>query len=237
MSKLVDIHDPLKNRRTFGFFDDFEWYLSPHRWTSVVSDLGAVTTPDAAGGRILLTPSDGTVADNDELYVRTSVETFLFANDKPSIAEARLQFSEASTNAANVVFGLMDAVAADALLDNGGGPRASYSGALVYKLDGETLWRAQTSIATTKTTSLSSATAGGSAFQTLSIEFKPITSALADVTFYLDGAPLKTSTGATVKHAFTFTGATEMQLVLGVKNGAAALETLAVDYAACFQLR
>lgn len=237
MTKLVDVHDSLKNRRTFGFFDDFEWFISPHRWTSVISDLGAVSSPDAGGGRILLTPSDGTVADNDELYVRTTVETFLFANDKALVAEARLQFSEANGDDANVAFGLMDAVAADALLDNGGGPRANYSGALLYKVDGENLWRAQTSIGAARTTSQSNAAAGGSAFQTLAIEFKPLTPSLADVAFYLDGALLRTATGAPIKHAFTFTGATEMQLVIGVKNGGASLETLTVDYAACFQLR
>lgn len=235
--RLVDVHDALKNRRTFGFFDDFEWLISPHRWTSVISDLGAVTNPDATGGRILLTPSDGTVADNDEIYLRTTAEIFLFANDKPLVAECRLQYAEAATNAANIIFGLMDAVAADAILDNGAGPKASYSGAVIYKVDGETVWRTQTSIAAAKTTNQSASTAGGSAFQTLALEFKPITSTLADVTFYLDGSQLRTSAGVPIKHAFTYTSATEMQLMIGIKNGSGTLETLTVDYAACFQLR
>ena len=79
---------------------------------------------------------------------------------------------------------------------------------------------------TTKTTK----TAGGSLYQVLTIEFRPITATAADVVYFVDGTQV-------AKDSFTYTGATEMQLLLGVKNGSTSLETLNVDYAACFQLR
>ena len=50
----------------FGVFDDFPWYISPHQWTSVLTDAGSASiSAGAAGGVLALANSDGTVADND----------------------------------------------------------------------------------------------------------------------------------------------------------------------------
>src|SRR3954462_13666997 len=122
MTKLLTLPDALENRREFGFFDDFEWYLSPHRWTSVLTDSGTASVGDAAGGILALVASDGTVADNDEAYARTTNELFKFANNKPLLFEARLQFPEANTDDANVLVGLIDAAAANTIVDDGAGP-------------------------------------------------------------------------------------------------------------------
>jgi hypothetical protein len=80
-------------------------------------------------------------------------------------------------------------------------------------------------------TTVTEVTAGGADPQRLAIEFQPLTSTTGEVRFYIDDALI-------VKHDITFTSATEMQVILGVKDGDADdEETLNVDYAACYQLR
>lgn len=223
--------------QTFGFFDDLEGYVTGDRFTAIAADGGAsVARTDAAGGRVALT-TGGT--DNNEAYLGTSQEVFLFANDKPLVFEARLQYAEANTDDANLYVGLMDAVAANALVDDGGGPKASFSGAGFYKVDGGTRWQVISSLAANRTvTDLTAVntltklayTAGGSSFVTLRIEFMPLSSTSADVIFYINGVNV-------VKHQLTYTSATEMDAVVGVKAGGANSEVVTVDYIACYQTR
>jgi hypothetical protein len=155
--------------------------------------------------------------------------------------EARVQYTEANTDDANILVGLLDAVGANSLQDNGAGPPSSYSGAVFVKVDGGTVWQCETSVTTTQTTTELTAanvnnlakravTAGGAAYQTLRIEYMPYSATNAYVTFFVDGV-------AVAQHDYVFTSATEMQIGLGVKNGGANLETLNVDYVVCSQER
>jgi hypothetical protein len=173
------------------------------------------------------------VADNDEAYLATTKECLLIANNKPLTVEARLQFTEAATNAANILFGVMDAVAANTLQDNGAGPDASFSGAVFYKVDGETTWRvcysngaSQTIVALTAANSRTKLlyTAGGSAYQTLRIDIYPISSTNCRVEFYIDGVLVYDIGEA------SYSSATEAQMVVGVKNGSAVQQPLNLDY-------
>lgn len=230
-------NDLLIGPQTFGFFDDLEGYVTGDRFTAIAADSGAsVARTDAAGGRVALTTG---ATDNNEAYLGTSQEVFLFANDKPLVFEARLQYAEANTDDANLYVGLMDAVAANALVDDGGGPKASFSGAGFYKIDGGTRWQVISSLAANRTvTDLTAVntltklayTAGGSSFVTLRIEFMPLSSTSADVIFYINGVNV-------VKHQLTYTNATEMDAVVGVKAGGANSEVVTVDYIACYQTR
>jgi hypothetical protein len=240
--KLNDLPDALKNRSTFGFFEDFINDIDANIVVITATDSGTGAVGDAARGILPLVASDGTVADNDETYAELPPnEIFLFANDKPLIFEARVQFTEANTDDANVAVGIKDAVAANTILDNGGGPAASYTGALFFKVDGGTVWQCETSIAGTQTTTELSATnanniakaaqtAGGSAYQVLRIVFEPYSSTNAYVSFFING-------NLVAQHDFIYTSATEMQAFAGVKNGDTNLETLNVDYIACYQAR
>jgi hypothetical protein len=231
----------LRLRNQFTTQDDFLRDVDSADWVTTLTDTGTASVGDAAGGILALVPSDGTVADNDEAYVESANETFRFVADKPLLFEARVQFTEANTDDANILVGLMDAVAADALVDNGGGPKASYSGATFFKVDGGTVWQCETSVTTTQTTTELTAanvnnlakravTAGGAAYQTLRIEYMPYSATNAYVSFFVDGV-------AVAQHDYIFTSATEMQIALGVKNGGANLETLNVDYVVCTQER
>jgi hypothetical protein len=236
--KLVDFQDELLKRRSVFLFDDFLWYVTAHQFTTVVSDSGTVAVSDGAKGIVVLTPSDGTVTDNDEAYIKSTAETFLIAANKPIVAEAKLQFAEANTDDANVFFGLCDAIAANALVDNGAGMKTSGSIFAIYKVDGGTVWKVISSIGASQTISTSTTTAGGSAYQTLRVEIQPINSTIAEVTFYVDGQQLLDSTSLKpIKHSITYTSCTEMQVGAGVKNGDTNLETLNIDYIAAAMLR
>lgn len=231
MTKLLDHLPALNCRRTFGFFDDFDQYVTGDRWTLVASDSGTATNSDAHAGVLALTPSDGTVADNDEIYLRSTKELFLLADDKPIIFEARIQYAEGNTDDANVCFGMMNAVAADSILDNGGGPKASYSGFVFFKVDGGTVWNCESSNGASQVTTVTDKTAGGSAYKTFRIEAQPVNSTSAEVSFYFEGELV-------AKHTLSLTSLTEMHVFAGMKNGAGTtVETLNIDYIAAYGLR
>lgn len=226
-------------RAAFRIFDDFDEFTSGDRFAAILTDTGTAAVEDAVGGVILLTPSDGTVADNDEAYIKSKSENFLFADDKPLWYGARLKFTEANTNAANVAHGLMNAVAANSILDDGGGPAASYSGAVFFKTDGTLYWQFETSLAGTQVTTRIAdvASAGDGVYRTFEIEFRPRSSTLAEVIPKINGKQCLDVNGLPIKHEITFTNATEMQLFAGVKNGSTTLETLQVDWICGRQLR
>lgn len=223
-----------------GFFDDFLYYLTTlNGWTTVASNSGTIVGSDAAGGILVLNPSDGTVADNDETYLKRTQETFKFAANKPIYFGVYGKFTEGNTDDANVFYGMKDAIAADSIVDNGG-MAASFSGFGFYKKDGETQWRIIASLGSTQTDVLLSSantitkqgyTAGGS-YQKLEVTVRPFSSTLAEICFFIDGVLV-------YKIAeFTFTSATEMQAGFGMKNGAdTTVETLYVDWISAWQLR
>lgn len=222
--------------------DDFTEDLESNRWVATTGsgDGGSATVGDAVGGVLAILTN---AQDNTEEYVESANETFKFAANKPLRFRARVQFTEASTNKANIIVGLMDAVAADALVNDGGGPKSSYSGAVFFKEDGQTLWSVEASISTTQTTaqltaantltgkSYTAGTASG-VYKWLQIEFNPISSTSAEIVFNIDGEDVYKMVGNFI------TNATEMQIVLGAKaGGASANETLNVDFVSCIQKR
>jgi hypothetical protein len=180
------------------------------------------------------------VADNDEAYLGWTNKNIVPTNLKPIVFQAVLQFTEGNTDDVNVIAGLLSTSAANALLDDGGGPPASYSGLVFFKVDGDTVWQVETSVGGTQTTTRlisttsldqRTKTAGGTAKQTLRIEFIPYTSTLADVLFFIDGILV-------AKHQWTYTSVVAVAPVVGLKNGAATtVETLNVYTAKLKTLR
>jgi hypothetical protein len=211
----------------------------------IASDGGTVSIADGVKGIVALSPG---AADNNEIYMASAVEVFKFAERKPIVFEALVQFSEANTDDANVVIGLIDAVAANTLVDDGAGVKANSSLACFYKIDGETNWRVRSGVgATVKTTTLDADgsldklthAAGGAAYQVLRMEIRPESSTTAVVDYFIGTRTLDGDWGMShvAKHYATITSATEMQLVAGVKNGGANAETLNVDRIGCVELR
>ena len=217
---------------TFSFFDDFFWYISPHYWTSVLTDSGTAAAA-GVGGIATLTNSDGTVADNDESYIYSTAAAYKPAAGKPCYVEALLQFTEANTDDANVAFGLASSVAADLIVDNGAGMRTTGTVIAIYKVDGETVWRFVTrnAAASDVTISQSQETAGGSAYQRLGIEIIDVTSTACTVVPTVDGRLMRdATTGQPIRHTMLLSSIAAASLFVGGKNGGANLETTLVDY-------
>lgn len=223
-------------RRQFSHWEDFYHYTTAEDFTTVVSDLGTAAASDAHGGVLVILPSDASVTDNDEGYVRTTHEIFKFDADNTIRVAALLQFTEGATDDANVIFGLMDAAGPDALQDNGLGPKASFSGAVFYKVDGQVYWRVRSSVGTTNTdTALTTHTAGTAAgvWTLLEIEVRAIALTRVEITYRINEQLVLDPAAGYAKpllHTLDATSATEMHLVVGMKNGAATtVETLRVD--------
>lgn len=234
MANLLTLPDwATKIHLAYGFVDDFD-KEDTARWTTTATDSGTSTQTAAAGGTIILAPSDGTVADNDEIYLLSS-EFLLHAASKPIVVEARLKFTEANTDDANVAFGFMNAVAANSILDDGAGPAASYYGAVFYKVDGGTVWLCENSLGATQKTTTTSTTASGGSYQILRIEWRPYGDGTnvskGDYVFYVDGVEV-------AKHKDQGLGTpTEMSVFVGAKNGGANNESIVIDYISAFQAR
>lgn len=234
MSDALVTSENIRNlRNQMEIYDDFLAFNTGDLWTDTSGDAGAsVAGSDAAGGIAVVT-TGGT--DNNEAYLLSTKELFLIAASKPIYGETALQYAEANTDDANVFFGFMNAVGADSILDDGAGPKASFSGAVIYKVDGGTVWKFATSIGTTNTISTSTTTAGGSAYQRLAIKIVPNSSTTALAYPIVDGQQLQDSNGNLIVHSITFSGATEMNLFVGAKAGGANSEVVNVDWLAGVQ--
>lgn len=240
MMKL-DICDAWEKRRTYGGFWDCDHYTSGggEGFTSVTEGSATIAAGDAAFGIVTMSGVDST--NNLEIYLKQTRELFLFAANKPFSIECRIQYTEANTSAMNLAFGVANAVAADLLIDDGGGMRASGSLAAIYKVDGGTVWKTCSQISSTQNISTSTKTAGGSTYQVLRIDVMPVSSTIAEVTYFVDDVQLLLSTGRPgqnlIKDQLTYTGATEMQLFVGMKQGSTSPETVLIDYIAWGHLR
>lgn len=245
--KLLDIRDELFLRREFGFFDDFEWYVTAHRWTSLVADAGTAVAISASGFAGLLSLTSGTT-DNNECAAATTNKPFLFAAEKPLLFETCLQYAEAATNAQNLFAGFSSAIAANLLLDDGAGPAANMSAAGIFKVDGSTVWKFVTQTGTSQTVTASQHTAGGAAYQSLRVEIRQGSygaSGLEAVPYLGSGTPggatqwtqMLDANGRPIKHPVTYTSAAAMAAGVYAKCGSTTAETTLVDYVGAYQLR
>jgi hypothetical protein len=238
MTRLARFTKELFDLDTFYIFTDFTEDQADVSWVDTVTDSGTVVYGDARRGIATLTPSDGTVADNDEAYLASPNEVFLWVSGKPLYAKASIQFTEGNTDDVNIAFGFQNAVGANSIVDDGAGVKVSGSCACIYKVDGGTVWKCVTATNGTSVVSTSTTTAGGAAFQTLEIEILDFDSTNMQAVFFCDGEKLKDSNNNVIRHMIPIASATEMQLFVGIKNGAATtVEALLVDYVYAHQLR
>lgn len=216
---------------------DFINDQSDIEFIDTIPDTGTVAIGDAVGGIAVLTPSDGTVADNDEAYFFCPNEVFKLASGKPLYAKSRMQYAEAATNAANVFFGFASAAGANLLVDNGAGMRTTGDVIGIYKVDGGTKWICISQVNGVATTTTSSLTAGGASYIKPEIEVADHDSTQGYATFRIDNEFLKDANGNIIRHAVPYASSTEMQFGFGVKNGGGTLETLNVDFGVATQQR
>ena len=238
-----------QQRRASYFGSDFTAADCIAEWTTVegdaTADVALATGANLVGGQITMIV---TTTDNQECYIH-SQELFDFGPGglagKSIVAECRLKYTEIATDDANLVFGLASAVAANDLIDDGLGPKAAYSGALIYKVDGGTVWKAEASVngGATQYGGTSTQGSGGGVWQTLRIETHPLTATRCDVSFLIDPnggsnfIPLKDANLIPLKYEMDITTTTEMSLMAGLKNGGANTETVYIDYMHAVQIR
>ena len=255
MTALLRHHPSFENRDLHGFDDDFDNGLIEGQssagtatdighppWTETGDAGGEIISLDGVGGQITInTDAD----DNDEYYFHRTRETFLFADKKPLRWECRLNFNEVDTNEVSIIVGLMDAVAANHLIDDGGGPVASYSGLVIFKESGQLNWSLENSLAGTQVTTRSDQAAASSSFFTLAATFDPDSSTQGTcVGFIQTGSgnefvQFKDAANwpRDISHTITYTNATEMTFVIGLKNGTGNAVLATIDRAACYQVR
>jgi hypothetical protein len=221
---------------SFEYYD-YNAYPNPD-WKVIATDNGYASISGVRGEMTLAASDVGSVADNDEIYFASNIAVFKYLDGKPIAFETRITPAEANTDDANVMVGLMDAVGADSLLDDGGGPKASYSGAVIYKVDGGTAWVCETSNGTAQTTNTSDKTVVADTATTLRIQLQPTTATNYVATFFIDEEQLKDATcNQFIQQNVSLTSAAAMQAVIGLKNGSANAETLVVDYVGVEELR
>jgi len=203
---------------------------------------GTAAVADGVDEQVTLTPSTGT-SDNDEAYLASKYEKFKFLADRPIHFEQDVQYAEANTDDANVIIGFKDAVGADTLLNDGGGPAASYYGCVFFKVDGGTVWNAEVSIGGTQYTKTLDAdvainniaqTAGGSAFVKFEIDVYPkggSSGGKFDAVFSIGGIPVAKFTDIDDGTP------TEMQPFFGLKLGSAVQQTIVGRPWMCYQKR
>lgn len=205
---------------TFHVFDDFWMDQTDLTAVDTITDTGTVAIGDEANGVATLTPSDGTVADNDEVYLATPNEVFLLATNRELYGKARLQWAETAAGIYNVAFGFASAVGANLLVDDGGGLRASGCLLAIYKVDGESVWRCVSRNGSTVTVTQSTKAAVGSTWYVLEVIVKDWDGVSVQVSFKVDGEYLRDSYNQVIRHVVALSGATEMQMFAGAKLGA-----------------
>ena len=227
---------PLIDLDTFHIFEDFWIEQTDLSFTDVITDSGTATVGDWENGQIELDPSDGTVADNDECSIGATNENFLVEASRVIYGRTRISYAEQATDDANVMFGFANAFnAANIIVDDGGGPRASGNLFVIEKRDGETEWRLTTRNGTAVTTTLSSHTAGvttaQTGWQTLEIFIFDLDGGTnVEVCAKVDGMYLRDTNGVVITHRRLIASSTEMNFGVACKNGSANNELIYVDY-------
>jgi hypothetical protein len=235
MSKTLDLTMLfLDNRRNYVAFDECDDSTSGGRFTNTNTGTGAGVAFSAGN----LTLTTGATANNLSARALTN-PPIVMGTGLPAVMEARVKWTEASTNQANVFVGFSSALPADSLQNTGLGPLANFTGVGLFKVAGTTNWQAIASVGTTQTivNLLSTATlnkqtaaSGTGAYQVLKIEISNVTSTSAEAIFYID-------TVEVYKIQWTWTSAAAMSAGCEIKAGTTASEVLFVDYMATQQER
>jgi hypothetical protein len=218
-----------KGRLGALLYEPFIHYTDGDIWTKLASDTGStVAVGDYPGGKAYL--ATGATSHNQAALYTTNK---CFNLNKPIFGEWLIDYTEANTNTAQVAVGFSSSPGSGLLQNAAAGPAASFSGALIYKVSGETVWRCVSSLSTTQTITKSTTTAGGSTPQDLKIEVIPVTSTIAEVSFWCNGQQLidasQTSRNVPIKHYVTYTGYAQMAATNYIKSESANSEVLHVD--------
>lgn len=185
-------------------------------YTALAADSGASFAVTSARRSPGLMTTGGT--DENEVALFSTKAKFLLMANKSIRTYALVDITELASNTDNFAAGLCNAATgADILVDAGAGPKASFSGAMIYKVDGGSVWRFRSSLGTTYTDAISTTSVGGE--QTLEVAIVPFSATQVWAIPLVNGKQLQDSTGAYIKHAITFSGAAAMSDFVYAKTG------------------
>lgn len=240
MANILRSTAPLQDLDNHVLWDDFTAERTDLQWIDTIADGGTAEIADGANGIMTLSVVDST--DNDEVYLESAVETFLVAANRSLYFRTRIQFTEINTDDANIAVGFANAPGADLIIDDGAGLKTTGNWFSIYKVDGETVWRAncRNSTATgagSALGTLSNTTAGGASYQVLEIFINDFDGTNVEVLYKVDGQYLTDSNNLVIRHRLAISGSTEMAAFFGAKSGGANPETLNIDYCYASQNR
>lgn len=227
-----EFQELLDARLDYQHIDDFLWFISPHMWTSAVSGGTAAAQSDAANGIINLVTG---ATSNNSTWVRSTNAFMLLAADAPLVVESSIQFTEQNTNKMMCCMGFADTVGNGLLADTSGAATIVNTGAIIYKLTNSTVWRCNSNAAAgTASDTVSDQTAGGTAYQKLTIKGRPVDATNYEFTYFLDGKPLTDNVAhRPIRHRIAYASAVVANVVAGfAKASSATSETLKLDYCA-----
>ncbi len=209
-------------------------YVDADQVTVVATNSGTLAIGDGYPAAFAVTCSDGSVADNDETYAKGTTEMFKFTVSKPIYFKCRLKHTEQATDDANLIIGLTDGVAANLVLDNGAGLKASGSTFGFMKVDGGTTWTGVIQDSTNDTADSNVGALSGGSWQILEGVWWPTSATAFTCQYFIDGVDGGSIDGGSGETVTDYTSATDMEIVFGAKNGDTNNEVL---YVSLFEAR
>ena len=251
--------DPFIDLRRGSYFDDdFFWFSSGNQWTDALTNSSAPTVSSTIQDGVLVMVNTG--ATNDACFIYTTDKIALWsATSNPGgtaqpcsgitlMGECLIQFSEASTNNANIWFGFSSVVTVSQLVNASAGPATSFTGAGLYKQGGSLGWKTVSSQSTTQNLNTvgNFTAAAQTGYQRLRVQCE-IVNGIMEITYFIDnGGGMQQCTYSSssarpgtnlIKDYIPLSSPAAMSFGIGVKNGTSAAETLNVDYMASWKLR
>ncbi len=190
---------------------------------------GTAIGDQGTGHNVLITTQASTQWDKQG--VATTNALFLPVATGPAMGcEAHISFTSQSANNAMIFFGFVSTTAIHPASNVD--PSASYSGAIIYRLSGDTQWRVQVSNGSTKTTK-TCANAGGLCADgeyTLRVEIMPFDALNCAATFFVNGNILTDSFNNPLQLKFLYASLAAMKIMASCEAATANAQTLLVDY-------
>lgn len=220
-------------RTQFELFDDF-LNLDTVKWASVDdAGTGTNTANGVAGGQVSVVTA---AADNDYHLMTSAAKVFKFAAGKPLWFEAEFTLTEANTDDANILLGLVSVTTSGNLQNDGAGPASSYDGAVLFKVDGTMTIQAETSAGSAQATNANVCTFTSGSTYRVGIHFDPADGVTGLVTFEVEDRTAGVLYQPAI-HRIALASLGAMNLVYGVKAGGANAESLKMNYIRCIQAR
>ncbi len=216
-------------------FDDFVAYLTGGLWTSVAATSGTTAQDDTAGADNLLLTTAAT--DNDQQGFRSTKAVFLPVDGQALWCEFLFQASDFSTTSAALYMGFWSAAPQSST--SATVPAASYTGAIIYYLEGDTTFRVQTSNGAAKTNYTSTALRNSGQWQRARIDIVKRDGSNVQVTFAINGATLMDANypNQPIIAVIPIAAMVKMFVAATVQAGSANAQTAAFDYAVASKAR